>query len=308
MARTESDRAADVMDEIVTAGWRLSLGDPVVRPYALGGVALLSAIALLTLFLVGGGLPAVGIVAALLAPATAAALVVGAVRAAVLELVGDRSARRAEPANVAWRAFGRAPDLVGMSLRVPMRRELRSPLTAAVMAVNGLDPEPAARTSQALLARYWGERAVVRCGLLFAGLFVLPVTAVDALVYVSWPHLGFVRPLALLVAVGLTIVGLVVALACDAAIRGALLRTVRGDATAIDPAVVAAVVCRRDGRGGIGGAYTHAMVALVVGVVALALLPQQASSWFATLVLGPAVVGAVYLLTRAFRAAGPAAP
>jgi hypothetical protein len=50
----------------------------------------------------------------------------------------------------------------------------------------------------------------------------MPVALVSALVAVVWPYLGHGRFVALLVAVGATVAGLVVALALDASIRIAL--------------------------------------------------------------------------------------
>jgi len=45
VGRTDSGRAVDVMDAIVTAGWRLSFGDRLIRRYGVAAAAALGIVA-----------------------------------------------------------------------------------------------------------------------------------------------------------------------------------------------------------------------------------------------------------------------
>src|SRR4051794_17419955 len=299
VGRMDSDRATDVMDAIVNAGWRLSLEDRLIRKYAIVTGVLLALIAVLTGFLVDGA-PVVGLVAGLLAPLCAAVLIAVGFRAIVLDLTGDRHRADADVRDLLRVAVSRALELLYASLRAVRHPEGRAPLAAPIIVVNGISAEEAARTSRALVAHRWGEDTKITSGLLFGGLFVLPVAVIDTLIVVAWQRLSYARLPALAVGVGLTIFGLVVALALDAGMRGALLRAARGDESALPPDVCRLVVLQGRTARTLARAYGQAIAFIIVATGAVVLLAREPGLWFVVFAI-TAAVAAIVMLQRAYR-------
>ncbi len=235
------DAAVEGMDAIVRAGWDLSVGEPAIRACALATMAMLAILSAVAVELARGLPAAVLVVAALAAPALAAVLVIVAFRAFVLAWAGDGYGRRPDPIVVVGHAARCVPDVLITGARASRSRP-RAPLASAIAVVNGVAADEAVRTARALGAHRWGLGAIVRGGSRLFALFLTPVVTFDVLAFLLWADLGPVRPLALLGAVLVTIVGTVVVVALDAAIRGALLRVARGDDTVLDPALVALMV------------------------------------------------------------------
>jgi hypothetical protein len=117
---------------------------------------------------------------------------------------------------------------------------------------------------------------------------------------VAWEHLSYARLPALLVGVGLTIFGLVVALALDAGMRGALLRAARGDESALSTDVRRLVVLQGRAAQIVDGAYGQAIAFLVVAMGAIAVLARETGLGFVVFAMA-AVIAAIVMLQRAYR-------
>lgn len=288
------------MDAIVAAGWRLSFGDRLIRRYGVAAAAALGAVAAVLVALFASGMPFIAAAAAGLAPAFVFVWLAAAFRAMVLDLSGD-TRRAPDPLNLLRRSMVRAPEVLAVTVRALRQPQRRTPLTAPIVVVNGVDAMAAEGASRALVAHRWGEGTVITSGLCCAGLLVLPVALIDALVAVTWPYLGYARLPALAVAIGVTVAGMVVALALDASIRGTLLRVARGDQRALRPDDVALVMQGTRGRGNRGRAASTAQALLVALVVAALLMTRNEHSVVAAMSLGVLALGAVVMLTRAYR-------
>jgi hypothetical protein len=217
-----------------------------------------------------------------------------------LDLSGDVQ-RAPDPLNLLRRSLMRAPEVLAVTVRALRQPELRTPLTAPIVVVNGVDAESAERTSRALVAHRWGEGTAINSGLCVGGLFILPVAIVDALIAVVWPYLGYGRALALIVAVAVTVVGLVVALALDAGIRGSLLRVARGEPRALRPDDMQLVL--QDARNGNARrrAATAAQLLLAAMVVVVLFVTRDPRSVLAAVVLAAVVLGAIVMMMQAYR-------
>ncbi len=126
------------------------------------------------------------------------------------------------------RAIVRAPEVVVTSTRALNSSAGRSPLTAAIVVVNGVGAPEAARTSRALVAHRWGAGTRLASGVTLGVALVAPAALVDALVAFARSHLGPLQlPLLVLAAIA-TIAAVVMAVALDAGLRGGLLRVAPG--------------------------------------------------------------------------------
>jgi hypothetical protein len=288
------------MADIVAAGWRVSLDQRGIRRYAIGAVVVLGVVVSAGVVLVAGAPPA-GVAIGLLAPLLLTVLVAAGFRAAVFELAGDVHRDPPRVRDVLRRAAVRCSEVLVVSTRSVRDREPRTPFAAAIVVVNGVSADEGARTSRALVAHRWGSGTAITTGLLFGALFVLPVAICDALVAVAWPYLGVAQLPMLVLAIVITIVALVMTLALDAGLRGALLRMARGDETALPRDVSRLVVLPNAADSPVTRAYERAVVLIVVATIAIALLPRIPTPWFAGLVFAPTVIAALEMLRRAYR-------